>query len=124
MMINRNAVRTTTTVADSGDTTTRRTRETTITETLAAIDTHLEQQRRCIHWLIENGIQIISSELRRDLRQPRITVEAKPQLMRMLNGTMENVRRRYDGYRTTLTWGARCRGCQIEWDETSYGDPR
>lgn len=96
----------------------------TLQASLNEIDQHLDNLRRCVHWLMNSGISVVAADMRRGRRAPLITVDESPKLNRLLGRSVENVRRRYDGYRTILTWLASAHGCQIQWDETTYGEGR
>lgn len=85
---------------------------------LAEIDTHLDSARRCIHWLIAQGIAIDSVDMRRGRHQPTITVVASPWLRELFADDCSSGQHwdRLLG-RTVFDYHAARHGCAIHWHE-------
>lgn len=93
--------------------------ETARAAALADIDEHLDNLKRCIHWLIACGIAVISVDMRRGKDLPEITVAASPWLHILFRDDCANVGRRQQGSLTIYPWVARRLGCVIRWDEVT-----
>ena len=84
---------------------------------LAEIDGHLDNLKRCVHWLVAQGITILEADMRRGQKTPRLLVAASPWLHVLFRDDCANVARRQEGYLTTYKWIARRHGCDIVWHE-------
>ena len=88
------------------------------TEALAEIDRHLENLKSCIHWLVEQGIVVISVDMRRRKSRPQISVAPNPRLHMLLKDDCANIGRRRDGALTIFPWIATRFNCDIRWEES------
>lgn len=88
---------------------------------LADIDAHIDNLKACVHWLIANGIAIISADLRRGRFKPRITVVASPYLHVLLKDDAASAGQHWDIClgRTVFDWVAIRYWCEIRWQELS-----
>lgn len=86
---------------------------------LAVIDEHLDNLKRCIHWLIEHAVVVLAVDMRHGRARPRITVAASPRLYVMCQDDCANIGRRQDGALTVYTWAARRFGCDLRWEEVT-----
>ncbi len=86
-------------------------------QALAEIDSHLDNLKRCIHWLVSAGVAVIAVDMRRGTARPRITVAPSPLLHCLLREDCANVGRRQEGALTTYTWIGDRHGCLIRWEE-------
>ena len=88
---------------------------------LADIDAHIGNLKACVHWLIANGIAIISADLRRGRFKPRITVVASPYLHILFKDGAAGAGQHWDAYlgRTVYDWVAIRYGCEIRWEDLS-----
>lgn len=84
---------------------------------LAEIDGHLDDLRLCIHWLVAQGVAVLSVDMRRGRAQPTIEVAPSPWLHVLFQGDCANIVRRQDGALTVFTWVAIRYGCEIRWNE-------
>lgn len=89
------------------------------TDALAEIDAHLDNLKRCIHWLIASGISVISVDMRRGKTFPQVTVAASPWLHILFREDCANIGRRQEGSLTIYPWVAQRHGCAIRWEEVS-----
>lgn len=85
--------------------------------TLTEIDRHLDNLKRCIHWLIAQGIAIVAADLRRGRHQPYLTVAPSPWLHAVFGKDAATVQRRQEGAIEIVTWQANRHGCVIRWQE-------
>ena len=86
---------------------------------LAVIDEHLDNLKRCIHWLIEHAITVLAVDMRHGRARPQITVAASPRLYVLCKDDCANIGRRQDGALTIYAWAARRFGCDLRWEEVS-----
>ena len=86
---------------------------------LAETDQHLENLRRCLHWLVGEGFAVIAVSMRRRRCRPEITVAPSPRLHSLCKDDCANIGRRHDGALTTYLWIAQRHGCDILWDEVT-----
>ena len=86
---------------------------------LAELDQHLDNLRRCLHWLCGDGFAVIRVEMRRQRSLPQITVAPSPRLHIVLRDECANIGRRQDGALTVYLWIAQRHGCDILWEETT-----
>lgn len=86
---------------------------------LAEIDSHLDNLKRCIHWMVASGIVILGVDMRRGRHSPTIEVAPSPWLHILFREDCANVGRRQEGALTIYTWAASRHGCAIRWEEMS-----
>lgn len=84
---------------------------------LAEIDGHLDDLRLCIHWLVAQGVAVLSVDMRRGKALPSIEVAPSPWLQVLFKDDCANVGRRQDGALTVFAWVAKRYGCDIRWHE-------
>lgn len=87
-------------------------------EALAEIDSHLENLKNCVHYLVEQNITVISVDMRRRKSRPQISVAPTPRLHILFGDDCANIGRRNDGALTIYPWIATRFGCDIRWEET------
>ncbi len=85
--------------------------------TLAEIDRHLDNLKRCIHWLVAQGIAVVAVDMARARRQPQITVAPSPWLHSVFGNDCATVKRKQEGAYEVFTWQANRHGCVIRWSE-------
>lgn len=88
-------------------------------DALAEIDNHLDNLRRCIHWLVAEGVAILSVDMRRGHAQPLIKVAPSPFLHQLFKNDCANISRRDVGELTIYEWAAQRHGCSIRWEEVN-----
>lgn len=95
-----------------------RARESARAAALADIDAHIDNLKACVHWLIDNGVAIISADLRRGRFKPRITVVASPLLHILFKDDTSGAGQHWDICmgRTVYDWVAVRYGCEIRWE--------
>lgn len=86
---------------------------------LVEIDRHLDNLRRCIHWLVGKGIAVINCDLRRARHQPWITVAPSPYLYIVFGDDAASVARQQEDAIEIVTWQANRHGWVIRWQEYS-----
>ena len=86
---------------------------------LLAIDAHINNLKRCLLWLTETGVPIISVNLCRGRARPEITVAGGPRLRILLGRDCANVKRRCDGMLTFYGWVALRYECLLKWEEVN-----
>lgn len=86
---------------------------------LLEIDGHIDNLKRCVHWLVEQGFAVLSVDMQRGRAKPRIRVAPAPRLHTLLNEDCANVGRRQDGAHTFYLWTAIRYGCDILWEEVA-----
>lgn len=86
-------------------------------QALAEIDTHLDNLKRCIHWLVAEGVVIISVDMRRGRLKPTIEVAPSPWLHQIFKDVRSHVGAVTEGELTTDHWSAVRHGCSIRWGE-------
>lgn len=86
-------------------------------QALAEIDTHLDNLKRCIHWLVAAGVAVIAVDMRRGTTQPRITVAGSPLLHSLYGDDCANIGRRQEGALTIFVWIGVRHSCITRWEE-------
>ena len=81
------------------------------------IDEHLDNLKRCIHWLFAERIAVLQVDMRRERARPQITVAAHPRLYITCKDDCANVGRKQDGACVRHLWTAQRHGCQLWWEE-------
>lgn len=84
---------------------------------LAEIDTHIDNLKRCLHWLIAAGVSVISVDMNRGTDQPLITVSASDSLHQLFGEDCAFGGRRRENSLIVDTWLAQRHGCTIRWQE-------
>lgn len=84
---------------------------------LAEFDRHLDNLKRCVHWLIAQGVAVIDVDLKRGRARPIVEVAASPYLQTLFKGDCANVGRRQEGVITRYRWQAVRFAIAIVWDE-------
>jgi hypothetical protein len=85
----------------------------------ADIDTRLDNLKRCVHWLVEEGIFIADVDLDRKHEHPVIRVAASPWLYVLLKDDLTWAGQEPTGLLMTHHWLAIRHGCSIKWDEVT-----
>ena len=86
---------------------------------LAEFDQHLDNLRRCVHWLVGEGVAILDADMRRSRARPRLNVAPSPRLHILCKEDCANIGRRNDGALTVHLWIAQRHGCDILWEEVT-----
>lgn len=88
---------------------------------LLDIDAHIGNLQAAVHWLIANGIAIISADLRRGRFKPRITVAASPLLYLLFKDDAASSGQHWDQMagRIVYDWVGVRYGCEIRWEDLS-----
>lgn len=88
---------------------------------LAEVDTHIDNLRACLHWLIAAGISVLDADLRRGRHKPRITVAASPLLYTLLKDDCASSGRSQPpgSALVYITWVAVRYECEIHWQEVA-----
>lgn len=84
---------------------------------LADFDRHLDNLKRCVHWLIVQGVTVLDADLKRGRARPHLTVAASPYLYMLFKNDCANVGRRQDGALTRYTWQAVRFEITVQWEE-------
>ncbi len=84
---------------------------------LEQVDAHLDNLRRCLHWLFAERIAVVDVRIRHDRIRPQIIVAAHPRLYIVCRDDCANVGRKQDGACVRFLWTAQRHGCQLRWEE-------
>lgn len=84
---------------------------------LAEIDRHLDNLKRCLLWLTDQGVSVMDVDLKRGRAQPTVIVGASPRLHRLFRGDCANVGCRPEGHGTRRKWVAVRFDVAIHWEE-------
>jgi hypothetical protein len=88
-------------------------------QTMAETDEHLNNMKRCLRWLIDNGVFVIEARMARELTLPNITVAASPWLHILFRNDCADVGQRQEGNLKFVPWIAVRHGCLIRWEEVA-----
>lgn len=88
-------------------------------QALAEIDDHLDNLKRCIHWLVAQGVSIIDVEMSRGRHLPYIKVAASPWLHTLFLGDCAATQRLQEGDLAVTTWKSNRYGCVVLWEEVT-----
>ncbi|MGE5621488.1 MAG: hypothetical protein ACM3VY_00530 [Candidatus Bathyarchaeota archaeon] len=84
---------------------------------LEAFDAHLDNLKRCIHWLVAKGVAVLDVDMKRGRARPVVTVAAAPLLHILVRDDCANVGRRQEGALTHFAWQAVRFDITIVWEE-------
>ena len=87
--------------------------------TLAEVDLHLDNLKRCIHWLVAQGVFIIAIDMSRNQSLPHITISASPWLHSLFRGDCADTGQRQQGNLKIVPWIAKRYDCLICWEEVT-----
>lgn len=73
---------------------------------LDAFDRHMDNLKRCVHWLIAQGIGVLDVDLKRGRARPIVKVAAAPLLHILFKDDCANVGRQQKGALTYFAWQA------------------
>lgn len=90
-----------------------------IEASLEQLDMHLDNLKRCLHWLFAERIAVLSVDMRRERIRPKINVAAHPRLYIACKDDCIDGGQRFDGLFTHRLWTAHRHGCEIWWEEVT-----
>jgi hypothetical protein len=87
--------------------------------TLAETIEHVDNLKRCLQWLINQGICVNSVLMDREKSLPHINVSASPWLHILFRNDCADIGQRQEGNLKIVPWIAVRHGCLIRWEEVA-----